>query len=209
MRYSAIVHLIIVFLGIQSLYYGYTYIIGNIYAVALLLVNDFSSFSLFSGAPLYFFTGLISLFIGWLLLIKSVSVTSYIVTKSKFESQVVLTSNAKVLLSIFIVFLGLSSLLDVLPVFISSLWKAFKENAGSAGEFGSTEVATDWVTLLLRVIFPCLVIVFCPMLTDYFGRNIHLDEEIAMKENTSFAHQPELAIDAGSQSAQQDDPAAN
>jgi hypothetical protein len=116
--------------------------------------------------------------VGWLTLVKSTSITHYIASKSNFSDNVTISSNGKILLSIFIVFLALSSLLNILPVLISSLWEAFKKNAGASSDslFGTDERKTDWLTLFLRVSFHCLMIVFCRQLTDYFSKNIHLEE---------------------------------
>ncbi|WP_207493910.1 hypothetical protein [Aridibaculum aurantiacum] len=208
MRYSAIVHLFIIYLAIQSLYSGVNYIIGNFYSVVVLLLEDLTSFSLLAGAPLYLSSGLLSVLIGFIILIRSAAITRFVVERSKFADNVKVSVNAKQLLSVVIVFLALSSLLIAIPNFLTNLWSTFRENAGAFLSNEETISSEDWYLSIVKIFLPCLMIVFCKPLTVYFSKNIFFDEDIQLVE-TEIAEADDTAVEPATEADPADDNTAS
>jgi hypothetical protein len=148
----------------------------------MLLINDSASISFFSGTPLYFLTAFLNLLLGWLILSKAVAITDFVVSKSNYSSQVRLSAGGKQLLSLFILFLALTSLLAAIPPVLKNIYTSFKETAGAGNMFDEAPKKIDWFTSIIELVLPCLMIVYCRPLTDYFSNNIHFNDNITITE---------------------------
>lgn len=176
MKYSAIIHLLIIYLALMTFYSGCTYLLGNLYGFILVL-GEGKEYSFFNGAPLYVISGLLSLLLGWVILVYSKHITTVIVSKTGFRSQLSISADASQLLMIVLVFLALTSLLDTVPSLLRNIYYAFTEKAGALSAFQPSQ-KQDWFLIISRLLLPCLVIIFCRHIADYFAKNLTMDKVV-------------------------------
>jgi len=123
----------------------------------------------------------------------SARLTAVIVEKSGFQDQLVIATSVQPLLSIFLIYLAVDSLLNVLPAIVAALWYEFKTKAG-AGLFEDHE-PTNWLVLILKIVLPLLLLVFCGQLSKYLSRNITAGTITVLEPNSDAAPQSDDAIE--------------
>jgi hypothetical protein len=177
MKKNALVQLIVIYVGIMAMYAGLTTILGGI----VFIVSNFfaKSNNHFYGER--FLTAYIIVFVsGFIIIAKSGSISEFITEKANLDDALKIYTNPKQLLSILLVILAVGHLLDHLPDFVNDLLLFFSSGAPhrSGAEFTDADYSRppQWIIDILHLLLPCLLIIFCRPLTEYFSKNIFLGE---------------------------------
>ncbi len=177
MKKNALVQLIVIYVGIMAIYAD----ISNLeLGVTYLFTSSFqkysNDFNIFLAAE-YLVIFIVILLTGFIVISKSGNIAKFITEKSGLEDSLTIFSTPKQLLSILIVVLALGHLLDHIPTFLKDVYLSFTSHVPHriGNEFENPP--PSWIIDLFHLLLPCLMIIFCRNLTEYFSKNIILDEE--------------------------------
>ncbi len=171
MKKNTILQLIIIYIGLIAIYYCIAYAIQTGY----FLISEAAS----GGTHDYQLRTLISYALmglfGVIIILKSGGISNFVAERSGLDDSITVYSKPQQLLSILIVVVALSHIIDHLAVLFTTLAGMFSD------KFDSGEIAGSSRMLLLKngldLLLPVLTIIFCRNLTAYFSKNILLDEE--------------------------------
>jgi len=170
-------------MGIQALFTGVNYIAVNIY----FFITQFfeSSYSIFNRSSIYFLSAAVSLIVGLIIVKQSKPIAVYISDKANFTAEIKIITDTKELLCLFILFLALSSLLTNIPSFISDILDLFTASNKNILSSSYTQKKVNWVTSILEIALPCLIIVYARPLSNYFSKNLTFQSGFEIEENAT------------------------
>jgi len=185
MKKNALVQLIVIYFGISSMYIGVSYLLPDIAAATAHLFGENNSRSYIEITYLVSFV--LFILAGFIVVSKSGDISVYISEKASLDDSLNVYTKSSSLLSIFIVILALGHLLDYVPKLIRDIYRLFpganQDRTLSYG--GGDQEHSQLFNDFLNIILPCLMIIFCRNLTEYFSKNIVLsDNEIAIEHET-------------------------
>ncbi len=180
MKKNTILQLIVIYVGLNAVYYGVSNIVQNAaYYFSMRSSDTIFVLKLMAGY------GLICL-LGVLIMAKSGGMSNYIAERSGLDDSLTVYSKPQQLLSILIVVVALSQIITRLPYITDSAIEFFNDRSDlDATATRKPSFAFNFISILI----PCLTIIFCRQLTAYFSKNILLDEE------DMIAHQDTVEIE--------------
>jgi hypothetical protein len=180
MKKNTILQLIIIYVGLNAVYYGITNVIQS-------TVYYFNTPDSSGQYMLKYIAGyLLICLLGIVVTVRSGGISNFVADRSGLDDSLTVYSKPQQLLSILIVVTALGQIVTRLPYLGTSIIALFGNDAADTTPYSGNSLAFNFFAIL----FPCLMIIFCRQLTAYFSKNILLDEE------DMVAHQDTVEIDA-------------
>lgn len=187
MKKNTLVQFIIIYVGIIALYGSITNLLPDL---ALLFFSLFGrevyNGQYAAGGALIYFIGVLAAFV---IIAKSDDISDFVTEKTGLDDSLKIYTKPQRLLSITIVALALSHLLTNVPVLLQDCFFFLTNQtphrpSGPIDGFSVQNPASPkWLTVILHVLLPCLMIIYCRQLTAYFSKNIMLDEKDMIAEH--------------------------
>lgn len=178
MKKNALVQLILIYVGVSSLYLASYSVIQQAY----LLFTDSRGYQANFVTHFLISYLLVGIF-GVIFIAKSGNISSFIASRSGLDASLSVYTKPQQLLSILIVVTALAHLLDYLPPFANNLLKLFDSHTTYTQSDGPLDASPELILNLIQIVFPCLMIIFARNLTRYFAKNIMLDDEDIIVHN--------------------------
>ncbi len=185
MQKNTLIQLIVIYMGISSIFAGITYLVPVISsAFAHLFIEHTTTYF----EAIYLIAFVLFVVVGFVIIIKSGQISVYIAERSGLEDSLKIYTKPSQLLSILIVILAMGHLLDYLPKTVHDLYLMLL-GAGGSKAYTNTASPQELPQLFsngLQILFACLMIIFCRPLTVYFARNILLGDDDILAEHETI-----------------------
>lgn len=121
----------------------------------------------------------------WLLITRSASFAATVQKRSGLGKGFSITTNLNDLLHILLIGTGIYLLLTNLSPFLKAIFMSFKSRANSAMPGLQEDWTADWVTIILNLLLPLILLMFAKPIADYFAKDISEEPIIIEEENDS------------------------
>ena len=191
MQKNTLIQLIVIYMGVSSIFAGITYLVPAISsAFAHLLIEHSTTYF----EAIYLIAFVLFAVVGFVVIIKSGQISIYLSERSGLDDSLKIHTKPSQLLSIFIVILAMGHLLDYLPKIVHDFYLMLLGAGGSKAyaNAASTQEQPQLFSNGLQILFACLMIIFCRPLTVYFSKNILTgDDDIVAEHETITIETPE------------------
>jgi hypothetical protein len=123
--------------------------------------------------------------LGFVLFWKSAALSSWLVKKSKLDSDFKIVSSPKTILYFLFLMVGTYSLINQLPILTDKLFTRFKNeiHGGATEPVLRHDDKKSWSQLCLNNLIPLLIIFFAKKLAEKFSEQLESDKAVVIEES--------------------------
>jgi len=184
---NSLVQLIAICIGMQSMYAGASYLIGNLYIwFSAIFMNNAPTGGY---TALYLVAALLSLLLGYIVVFRSYGISGWITRIASFQHDLPVVIRPSDLLCLLLIFIAVGHLLTSLPSFISHMINLVPTRR----ERLIPEGRVNWVTSITDIALPVLLLLYCRPLAQLLTTRTDVDSEAVIPAGTRETSEPDEA----------------